>query len=96
LKYEVSVVRRELVASGMYVSNGVYGGLMGPLQSAPPMAWPTPRPGGYLGLQWGRPEVEMERRATDAAVRAVIEPFLQRNLSYGDGYDDTGSNWRGY
>lgn len=97
LKYEVSKVKRELIASGLYAPTGVFGAV-GPLQRGmtPPMAWPPLQrpPGGYLPLPWASPEVEMERRAA-AVAAAAADPFLQRGLGYAEDYDDVCSSYGG-
>jgi hypothetical protein len=103
LKYEVGRVKRELVTSGLYAPapGTVFGGHLGMPQMhlGPQMGLGLGmgmRQGGYLGLPWVAPEVDVERRAMAAAAAAAAAatgPYLARGLGYSDDYDDTASSW---
>lgn len=97
LKYEVGRVKRELLASGMYApAPGVGVGVGAVFGSPPHLSLPARglgigigmRQGGYLGLPWVGPEVDIERRAAAAAAAAAGDPYLVRGLGYAEDYDD--------
>ncbi|KAJ4352088.1 uncharacterized protein N0V89_007434 [Didymosphaeria variabile] len=103
LKYEVGMVKRELVASGLYApASGPGHG--GPLTLPPRHLAPQIMLGmgmgmrhhGHLTLPRVPPKVEIERRAAAAAAAAVAsDPYLAGSLRYADDYGDVASTWDG-
>ncbi|OAG02373.1 uncharacterized protein CC84DRAFT_1098826 [Paraphaeosphaeria sporulosa] len=98
LKYEVGRVRRELLASGMYAPVPGVGALFWAQLGMLPRGLGAQlglglgvRQGGYLGLPWVTPEVDIERRA--AAAAAAADPYLTKGLAYADDYNDVVPSW---